>query len=397
MQVGVALPLPVDTTYSYLVPDALEDLVHVGSLVLVPVRQRRLNGVVIGFEETNTTTPYKLRQIIDIVESEPVVSEEMLALTRWIAHYYVCGWGEALRATFPSGIEQREISRIYLVNEAVPAWSALPPQLLSYLVEHGGTATPGGLKQAGLRTTSSTLRTAERRGAIKLEKVLKKPKVRTQYARHITITPPFDNVAALKDIKLQLRGAKQKAILDVLMIFLNSGESEPPLQDVLLRANASASSAQTLIRKGILTLTEKEVVRVPSWLKSAPIEPSTPPDYHPAQREALTEIRAALATQSFATFLLYGVTGSGKTEVYLSALSCVLDRGQTGIVLVPEISLTPQTVSRFRARFGDQIAIMHSRMGLSERYDTWRMVRSGRYKVVIGTRSAILAPLDNLG
>src|SRR5690606_22350913 len=117
----------------------------------------------------------------------------------------------------------------------------------------------------------------------------------------------------------------------------------------------------------------------------------------PSQRTALQEITTGLRSGSFVTFLLHGVTGSGKTEVYIEALKETLHQGRTGIVLVPEIALTPQTVGRFRAHFGDAVAVLHSRMSLGERYDAWRQLRDGHMRIAIGPRSAILAPLENIG
>lgn len=397
MQVGVALPLPVESTYSYVVPDAWEDLVEVGSLVLVPVRDRRLSGVVTVLEDEALDTPYTIKAILDVLDAEPVIDGAMLGLTRWMSQYYVCGWGEAIRAALPRGIERREFSRIHLNMNAAAQFDSLPPALLKHLAAHGGTATWRGLRMAGLRTSRRTLQKAQRRGIIRIESTLENPRVRTQYARHVQFVPPFDSAAALKDLKLQLRGVKQRAVLDVLVMCLESGESEPSLKDVLARADASASSFNTLVHRGIIAVTKKEHIRLPRWLTPLAAASTTPPDYHPAQQAALTILDAALDARTYATFLLHGVTGSGKTEVYMAALQTVLDRDQTGIILVPEISLTPQTVERFRGRFGDQVAIMHSRMSRGERYDIWRQVRAGKFTIVVGTRSAILAPLDNIG
>ena len=397
MQVGVALPLPVETTYSYVVPDAWQELVQVGSLVLVPVRDRRMSGVVTRREQASQDPPFTIRPILEVLDAEPVIDESLLKLTNWIAQYYVCGWGEAIRAALPSGIERREFSRIHLVEHAASQWETLPPGLLKYLAAHSGTATPRGLRMAGLRISRRELLKAQRQGVIRIESALEKPRVRTKFAKYVNFVPPFNSVAALKDLKLQLRGTKQKALLDVLIMYLASERPEPALSDVLSQADASPSSFNTLVHKGIVELTEKEHIRLPSWLTPTAAAHTQPPDYHPAQRDALKALSAAIKAQSYATFLLHGVTGSGKTEVYMAALQLVLDRNQTGIILVPEISLTPQTVERFRGRFGDQVAIMHSRMSRGERYDTWRQIRSGHYRIVVGTRSAVLGPIDNLG
>lgn len=190
----------------------------------------------------------------------------------------------------------------------------------------------------------------------------------------------------------ELRGEKQKALLELV-----ASAEEPVVQaDALRTVSASASTARSLVDKGILHVVELEVERRPDAFH---IKPATPNHHslHPTQKKAVNAIRTAVETQTQATFLLHGVTGSGKTEVYIRALKEMLDQGRTAIVLVPEIALTPQTVSRFRAHFGDRVSVLHSRMSDGERFDAWRAIRDGRYPIVIGPRSAVFAPLDNLG
>ena len=396
VQVDVALPLPLDTVYTYLVPDALEELVQVGSLVVVPVRQRALSGVVTSRADTRFPAEDQYKYVLDVAEAEPVASRELLDLTRWISDYYVCGWGEVLRAALPSGLEHREVLHISLGADSLAEWKGLPLELRDYLRIHG-PVTAHRLKYAGIRVSSATLRRAERAGAISISRTIEGTKVRALRARHIQIAPPFCSIGALKDLRPQVRGPKQKAILDVLIAYLEVGNEEPLLRNVLTQAEAAVSSVNSLVRKGVLSLVEREVIREPAMLESTSETRSTAPAYHPAQKAALNSLRQAVATGAFKTFLLHGVTGSGKTEVYMSALDAVLRRGLTGLVLVPEIALTPQTVARFRARFGDQVAVMHSRMSGGERLDVWRQIREGRYNMVVGPRSAIFAPLTRIG
>ncbi|MEM7279918.1 MAG: primosomal protein N', partial [Pseudomonadota bacterium] len=202
---------------------------------------------------------------------------------------------------------------------------------------------------------------------------------------------------AVEEVKAGLRGDKQHLVLDVLMDMLAKGDEAPSQAVVLSASGASAATLKTLMKRGIVEVLEREVIRSPLGEMSSDIE--APPKYqlHEAQRQALDRIAAAVDAGKFETFLLHGVTGSGKTEVYIAALKKVILQGKTGVVLVPEIALTPQTVARFRAHFGDQIAVLHSRMSMGERFDAWRNLRTGRYTIVIGPRSAILAPLSNIG
>ncbi len=187
-----------------------------------------------------------------------------------------------------------------------------------------------------------------------------------------------------------VRGLRQKAILDFL-----AGREPVPLTEVVAATGGSTSTIRSLEAKGLLTVAEMDaaLATVPQ-----PDKASIGMDrFHPTQRQAAEALAAALETGDYKTFLLHGVTGSGKTEVYIDALQRTLDSGRSGIVLVPEIALTPQTVRRFRRSFGARVAVLHSRLSAGARFDTWRRIRRGDFRVVIGPRSAVFAPLEDLG
>lgn len=219
--------------------------------------------------------------------------------------------------------------------------------------------------------------------------------LRPKIEKHIRFAPPYRHVGAVEDLSPTLRGARQMAVVECLAGFRSEGELEPRQADLLARAGASHSTVKSLLLRGVIELVEKEVLRTPFEGDGSKETPNIV--LHPAQRDALNRITAAVEDGSFQTFLLQGVTGSGKTQVYIEALKQVLEKGRSGIVLVPEIALTPQTVRRFRTHFGDRIAVFHSRMSRGERFDAWHALRSGRFDVVIGPRSAALVPLTNVG
>ena len=399
MTVRVVLPLPLDQAFTYLVPDDLADEAQVGCRVLVPFGPRRLTGLIVErTDEADALNDYfRLKPLLDVLDAAPAFSGELLRLTQWIANYYVCGWGEAVKAALPSGVDIAEKHHIRRTDASAVFWEDHPDvgPLFRYLDYHT-EATLGGLRQQGIDVPLALLRRLEREGLVTIVKALKKPKVRVKYEKHLRFAPAFRNTRAVKDLVKQLRGAKQVAVVEALAGFALEGHPEPRKADLLERAQAATATTNRLVEKGILEVIEKEVIRAPSYTVAA--EPRAPLyAFHRAQRAALDQIHAALDAERFETFLLHGVTGSGKTEVYIAALKKVLARGQTGIILVPEIALTPQTVQRFRRHFGDKIAVLHSRMSLGERYDAWRSLRSGRYSVVIGPRSAVLAPLSNVG
>ncbi|MEX1054623.1 MAG: primosomal protein N', partial [Rhodothermales bacterium] len=217
----------------------------------------------------------------------------------------------------------------------------------------------------------------------------------TKVEKHVRFTPAYRHAQASEELKQKLRGGKQMAVVECLSGLRAEGNAEPRQSDLLARAGATASTIKTLLKHGIIEVVEKEVFRSP--ISGPNRERATAHALHPGQETALARIGMAIDEARFHTFLLHGVTGSGKTEVYINALKQTLDRGKTGIVLVPEIALTPQTVRRFRAHFGDRIAVFHSRMSQGERFDAWRALREGSHDVVIGPRSAILLPLSNIG
>ncbi|QXD14602.1 primosomal protein N' [Rhodocaloribacter litoris] len=396
--VRVVVPLPVDQTYTYLVPDDLQEEARVGCRVLVPFGPRRLTGMIVGAAEP-AVEGVTLRPILDVLDETPSFTGEMLRLTRWIADYYVCGWGEVIKAALPSGIEVE--SRWVLVRTAASCdgWTGPPAAraVLRYLEVHGGEASLDALRQAGLDARLALARRLERDGLVRVEARLARPKVRVRREKHVRFAPAFRTPAARADLGALLRGAKQVAVVEALEALVRAGKREPRRAEVLARAGASAATLNGLVKKGILEVVEREVIRSP--LDAPAPEEVPPPAYtlHPSQQTALDRIHEAVAAGRFETFLLHGVTGSGKTEVYIAALKAVVARGKTGIILVPEIALTPQTVRRFRAHFGDRIAVLHSRMSPGERYDAWRHLRSGRFSIVIGPRSAVLAPVSNLG
>jgi primosomal protein N' (replication factor Y) len=228
-----------------------------------------------------------------------------------------------------------------------------------------------------------------------VETDVRSPKVKIRFEKVVAFADLDADVAS---IGRQLRGEKQRAIVSVLAGMKEDGDYPARKSELLKTSGASAASLRALVEKGLLLESEREFARhVGGDPRATPVRTPGELTLHEEQRAALDKIRSSIAGEEFQTFMLHGITGSGKTEVYIRALKQVLDLGKTGIILVPEIALTPQTVSRFTAHFGDDIAVLHSRMAVGERFDSWRYIREGRHRVVIGPRSAILAPLQNLG
>ncbi|MEM8599902.1 MAG: DEAD/DEAH box helicase, partial [Bacteroidota bacterium] len=395
---ALVVPLsPVPQPYTYAVPDALDAVAVPGARVLVPFGRRRLTGVVVGRTD-EVAEGITLKPVADVLDAEaPALPPALLRLTEWMASYYACSWGEVIRAALPAGTDVEGVRVLYR-TDAPAAWRGDPlgRDLLVLLGQRNGNGLP--LKEAeeelGAKLPATLLADLRTAGLLRIVEETTDPRVRAKTARWLRIRTGVDPSAAPDE----LRGLRQQMLVAILAASTDRALSQA---DALAASGASSQTVQRLVELGWVEAYDVEVERRPEAFDSAAPAPQRIA-LHASQRAALEAVNAALSaqhsgTKKTETFLLHGVTGSGKTEVYLRALKATLDAGRTGIVLVPEIALTPQTVRRFRAHFGDDVAVLHSRMSPGERYDAWRHLRAGRYRVAIGPRSAVLAPLENVG
>lgn len=390
--ISVALPLPVAHPFTYAVPGHFNGAVEPGMRVLVPFGRKRLTGVAVPVD-AKVGEGVKLRELEDVLDEEPSLTEEMLRLTRWIADYYLCGWGEAIRAALPPGTDVRTRTTVRLLDAKYQG-DGVEGQILDILRDHP-EITVAGLRQRLQVVSRRHLRQLEDAGAVELHTDLRDPRITPRIEQHVRFAPAFSDPDAVVDIVESLRGEKQQSLLRVLLDHLRRGQTEVLRARLSDEADAPASTVTSLVRHGIIQVVNRELTRSP--FEGLMVEEPRPVELNAGQQAARDRILEAVDDGGFRTFLVHGITGSGKTEVYIEALKRVREQGKTGIVLVPEIALTPQTVRRFRAHFGDSIAVMHSRMSLGERFDSWRKIRTGEFDIVIGPRSAILAPLSNIG
>ena len=391
----VVLPVPLDKAFDYRIPDEFAASTLTGSRVVVPFGKRIMTGVIVEVSEKASTTA-RLKSILDVLDTTPALTDELIRLTHWIADYYMCGWGEVVRAALPSGIDYKNSYTVQFNNTAPPSSSASTQNVLRLVKAHSGS-TLDVLQKLDKKISLASMRRLEREGYVKVESAMQKPKVRIKKEKHLKLLTPIQDESTLQTIQQDLRGQQQQALIHTLYELQQEGEEAPSMAATMSRSGVSSSTVKSLAKKGLLLVEEQEVLRTP--LGDMPASPEAPVKHtlHDAQASALEAINKTIKKARFETFLLHGVTGSGKTEVYISALKEARAAGKTGIVLVPEIALTPQTVTRFRAHFGDAIAVLHSRMSPGERYDSWRALRTGTFPIVIGPRSAILAPLSDIG
>ncbi len=376
----VAVGLPVPGTFHYRVPDALSDAVRVGVRVLVPFGRRGVTGVVL---ERSQSAPVEVdaRSITRVLDELPVIEPAVVELCRFVARYYEAPPGEALRLATPSGTQVASrlvfrptaAGRAALVGESTGALEARVRRGLSQVAGDEAARVPTELRAELVR-----------RGFV--EEVEEEERGRT---RGRTVATVLLARAPTPEERTRLERAPRR--LELVRALEAAGG---PIDRTALPVAGAALAA--LVAQGVVLLGTREARRDP-WRGSIGESSADALPPTPEQQAALESIAHAVDERGFRSFLLFGVTGSGKTEVYLQAIARVLARGQTAIVLVPEISLTPQLASRFRARFGDLVAVMHSGLSDGERFDEWRRLHRGDARIALGARSAVFAPVKDVG
>jgi len=379
----VSLPVPLDQPFTYSLPETLRHRVQPGCRLVVPFGTRKLTGVILRCHDEKPDVP--TREAFRLIDSQPVLDAELLALGRWIAGYYCSQLGEVLRGMLPLASEIRR-GKIYSLTDA--GRDAARQLMLDASPDDPVTQILRMLEKRPLSAAylakafplaQNALRSLERKKFIIVEQVQTERDPLRAPADRLRIELAAGNTEGVRLTKPERE----------LLAFLDLHPGSHNVKDLeSLIANVSPA-ARALARKGLVKLT-------PETSPIAPAMQRPPHALNPAQQAAFDQIDAAIQSQQFHTFLLHGVTGSGKTEVYLKAIDS-LPPGRGALLLVPEIALTPAMAGQFFSRFGDRVAILHSAFTDTERTDQWRRIRSGAASVVVGTRSGVFAPVRNLG
>ena len=324
--VEAVLPVPIRRAFTYKVPEDLRGTIRIGARLRLPFGKRDLVGYAVNLIDElppeADIDEAKLKNVIEVLDEQPLITPEILDLTRWTADYYASFWGEMLKAALPAGINSEKVR----------------PKL---------------------------------RKAVRL------------------VSPPHPS-DALREKDKPLTDQQQR-IIDLLE---RSG-GEMLWTDIQEAADVGASPINTLAKRGLLEIYVQDLHRDP--MANVHLPAITDLTLTAEQQQALDSISNAIEGERYKALLLHGVTGSGKTEVYIRAMRAVLEQGRSAMMLVPEIALTPVFSRRLRAVFGTEVAILHSNLSAGERYDEWRRIRRGDARVAIGTRSAVFAPLENIG
>ena len=378
----------IDKLYSYRVPDELREQVQIGTRVLVPFGfgNKRAEAVVLAFRED--AGEFKLKPIVEVLDETPILTAEQLRLAAWMRERLYCTYFDCVHAMLPAGLWFKRNETYTLAPDAdlaalrerdgeagqVLALFEQPGQTLSVSeirdrLGKGAGQTLDALAGEGILISHSN--TAQKTGD-KTEKMLRLDMEASEAMSHISRRSP--------------------ARMDVVSLLSDGGAMSQ--KEIVYMTGVSDAALRDMTKKGILRAEYEEVLRAPDFSE---VPRAAAPVLSAAQQQAYDGMAALMDENAPRAALLFGVTGSGKTQVYLQLIAHALEQGKSAIVLVPEIGLTPQLLRQFAARFGEEVAVLHSALSAGERYDSFKKIKTGRARVVIGTRSAVFAPAKNLG
>jgi primosomal protein N' (replication factor Y) len=394
----VALPVPLDMAFTYRAPADAAPIV--GGRVLVPFRQQRMTGIVVELHDRKPSV--QIKNLISVLDAAPVLDEQLLHLGRWIADYYLAPIGEVFRAMLPLSAEfKRSIGyritedghmALHLAgtsgssarSQRTPEEQAAEFRVLDYLAARASESA----EPAKELVREETLRSATR-----VSKPILAGMVRKKWLIREDVSAARDATRTVKVAQLKSaegkRNANQQTILDTLAA---SGGRVPV--ETLQALEVPRSTLSTLVKRGLIQIVEQPADRAISHSRPRPSPFAF--EFNSAQQAALARIRESVASRKFSGMLLHGVTGSGKTAVYLAGMRDVLEAGRSAILLVPEIGLTPAVAADLHQIFGDEVAILHSALSDRERAEQWHRIKRGEARMVVGTRSAVFAPVADL-
>ena len=371
---------PVDRPFDYAVPEGMAKVIEPGARVRVPFGNRKVLGFVTGLKEESDVPDSRLKPIDELLDPEPVLTGEMLHLADWMKQTTLCFEIDALQAMLPSALRAKYEKTVHVLE---------PEKLTGEVADIVRNRRVVAVKEFNERLLPALKRLAAE-GTVSIETAVRqRTNIKKEKVLHIG---EADRLWEIRE-SLPKSANRQAELLEWMEAHI--GQSLPS-KDVMESTGTTRATVKALIERGAARETEEEVYRKPET-GLMPESGGMPGPLTEEQAIAVGKIGEAVDDGREETFLLHGVTGSGKTEVYMQVIRHVLDLGKEAIVLVPEISLTPQITSRFKRRFGPMVAVMHSGLSAGEKYDEWRKIQRGEVKVVVGARSAVFAPFRNLG
>ena len=388
-----SVPYAADKLYTYRVPDELKDTAAPGKRVLIPFGRgnRRSEGFVLDIVREEDKPVYK--PIDTFLDDAPLLDGRDIRLMRWMKARYFCTYYDALKTLLPGGVwlKSREVWKLNEAVSAEEALAAVMPDTLEETLLHAVLSAKGAeraaLNELGGERTGKALRTLEQQGLLVCETTMKQ-RLSDKTARMVSLCVSAEDALAAVEPK------RRSAPVRYAIVELLSREGTLSSAEISYYTGATMQTLRGLKKSGLVEFSEQEVLRVSSAESAEKAEPFT---LNGEQQAAFEGLSALFGREGGSAALLYGVTASGKTQVYLKLIEETLRRGRSAMLLVPEIALTPQMMQRFSAQFGPDVVMLHSALPLTERYDQWKRIRRGEVRVVLGTRSAVFAPLPNLG
>ncbi len=389
----VAAATPIAYTLTYKSPSSCPIALRPGLRLLVPLGPRQITGYLLSISSEPPAANYQIREITDVLDPEPLFPAPMVDFFRWLAQYYQYPIGEIIKAALPSGLAPQSSRRITLTPVGNKLFSQSPPKQTSEnwftdLLER--QELPAALvKRIWRRKKNRTIMLQwESEGLIHIHNEISPDQVQDKTELCVKITnntiPPTD-----------LKKTEQKAFKTLIQLSEDTNQPWVAKRDLNKAYSGSSRSLPALITRGLVTMEAVKVYRNP-FGERPPSYPK-PSVLTSDQQQVMEQIAPAVRATKFTTFLLHGVTGSGKTEIYIRATELALKIRRSVLIMVPEIALATQIEGNFLARFGEQIALLHSGLSKGERLDQWKRIASGEAKVVIGARSALFAPLSDPG
>ncbi|HEY8361961.1 MAG TPA: primosomal protein N' [Tissierellaceae bacterium] len=383
----------VDKQFTYIIDEDLIDVVKIGMRVIVPFGRgdKFTKGIVVDIldELDETVNKYKLKKIIDVLDDKPLISRELIELSKWIKEYYLSSFIDALQLVLPPG-DYKEINTYIELsdNKDYENLNKNELKIINMLQNRGKVLLDDIKKELRIVCINKIINKLEEENFIKTSLEVK-TSIEIKTEKWIKLANGGNPLEEILN-EISSKAVKQKEIVKYLYEV-----KEISLKEFFIKMNVSSYSLKALKNKGIINIYDKEVHRNPIKREIKEYKKHT---LTPSQLEVFQRIMDSFYGKNKSNkFLLHGVTGSGKTEIYLQLVEEMLKLGKDSIILVPEISLTPQTIDRFVGRFGEQVAVLHSKLSYGERFDEWRKIKEGKVKIVVGARSALFAPFNNLG
>lgn len=380
----------VDKPYTYIIDEDLIDIVKEGMRVIVPFGQgnKYIKGIVIKILD-NFHGKYKLKKIIDVLDDKPLISKELIDLSLWMKGNYLSSYLDAFQPALPPGDFKEVNTFVELIEfDEVDTLSTEELKIINFLKNKKDVLLDQLKKELNIPKINIVLNSLEEKNIIEITIDIK-TRISKKYERWIRLKEEKLSLMEILDI-VGTRASKQREIIEYLY-----NVKDISFKELSKEVNTSLTTVRAVQSKGLIDIYDKEVARNPI---KKDIEYYNKHKLSNSQGLVYDRIvKSFNKKDSNNKFLIHGVTGSGKTEIYLQLVEDMIHRGRDSIILVPEISLTPQTIDRFVGRFGDHVAVLHSKLSYGERFDQWKKIKEGKVKIVVGARSAVFAPFKNLG